>query len=133
MSERAGGAALPPLVLIVDDERRNRQLLEVMLRPEGYRLATAATGEEAIELMAHTRPDLVVLDVMMPGMDGYQVAARIKADDATSGIPVILLSSLDDSNSRAHGLRAGAEEFLTKPVNRAELAARVRSLLRRTD
>jgi len=133
MSVRPDAVPQGARILIVDDERRNRQLLEVMLQPEGYRLASAASGEEALELVARQRPNLILLDVMMPGMDGYQIAAIIKGNPATSGIPVILLSSLDDSNSRAHGLRAGAEEFLTKPVNRAALCARVRALLERPD
>ena len=119
-------------VLIVDDELRNRQLLEVMLEGEGYVLATAASGEEALEAVAKQPPDLILLDVMMPGVDGYQVAARIKGDVATAGIPIILLTALNDRNSRAHGLRAGAADVLTKPVNRAELLERVRGLLRAT-
>ena len=78
-------------------------------------------------------PDLIVLDVMMPGMDGYQVAARIKSGDATRHIPIIMLTALNDRNSMMHGLNAGAEEFLTKPVVRAELSLRVRNLLRLTE
>ena len=116
-------------ILIVDDEPQHRQLLEVMLAPEGFLLLTAASGEEALAMVAQQPPDLILLDVMMPGMDGYQVVARIKANPATKGIPVILLTALDDRSSRAHGLSAGAEDFLTKPVNRADLYARVRSLL----
>ena len=117
-------------ILIVDDELRNRELLEVMLQPEGYVLATAGSGEEALEMVARQPPDLVLLDVMMPGMDGYQVATRIKGNAATNGVFIVLLTALDDRNSRAHGLRAGAEDFLTKPVNRAELVERVGTLLR---
>lgn len=116
-------------VLIVDDERKNRQLIEVMLGAEGYQLLTATCGEDALAMVAVQPPDLVLLDVMMPGMDGYQVAARIKSDPATAAIPVVILTALGDRNSKAHGLGAGAVEFLTKPVNRAELCARVRGLL----
>ena len=116
-------------VLIVDDERMNVQLLEVMLEPEGYQLVTAGSGEAALEAVAHHAPDLVVLDVMMPGMTGYQVATRIKENPATRHIPIVMLSALDDPNSRAHGLSAGAEAFLTKPVNRAALCERVKELL----
>jgi DNA-binding response OmpR family regulator len=132
MNTRSGGAAPPARILIVDDERHNRQLLEVILEPEGYLLATATSGEEALAIVAQQPPDLILLDVMMPGMDGYQVAARIKADGATKDIPVIMLTALDDRSSRIHGLRVGAEDFLTKPVDRAELCVRVKKLLRRT-
>jgi CheY-like chemotaxis protein len=117
-------------ILIVDDEPRNRELFEVMLQPEGYVLASASSGEEALEIVARQPPDLVLLDVMMPGMDGYQVAARIKGNAATNGVFIILLTALDDRNSRSHGLRAGAEDVLTKPVSRAELCERVGKLLR---
>jgi diguanylate cyclase len=120
----------PARILIVDDERHNRRLLEVMLEPEGYLLTTAACGEDALALVAQQRPDLILLDVMMPGMDGYKVAGRIKGNVATRNTRIIMLTALDDHNSRTHGLRAGAEDFLTKPVNRAELCARVRNLLR---
>ncbi|MDP9201397.1 MAG: response regulator [Gemmatimonadota bacterium] len=117
-------------ILIVDDERLNRELLEVMLRPEGFLLLTAASGEEALAIVAQQPPDLILLDVMMPGMDGYQVAGKIKGNLATNSIPVIMFTALDDHNARMLGLSAGAEDFLTKPVDRAELCVRVRNLLR---
>ena len=120
----------PARVLIVDDEPHNRQLLEVMLAPEGLLLESAATGEEALAIVARRPTDLVLLDIMMPGMDGYQVAAAIKGDAATRNIPVIVVSALTDRDARLRGLRAGAEEFLTKPVDRLELCVRVRNLLR---
>jgi PAS domain S-box-containing protein len=120
----------PPRVLIVDDELHNRQLLEVMLTPEGFLLDTATSGEEALEMVAKAPPDLILLDIMMPGLDGYQVAARIKSNRATSNIPVIMITALDDRNSRMFGLSAGAEDFLSKPINRGELCTRVRNLLR---
>jgi CheY-like chemotaxis protein len=116
-------------VLIVDDERKNRQLIEVMLGEEGYQLSTAACGEDALAMIAEQPHDLILLDVMMPGMDGYQVAARVKGDPATAHIPVVILTALGDRNSRSHGLGAGAVEYLTKPINRAELCACVRSLI----
>jgi two-component system, cell cycle sensor histidine kinase and response regulator CckA len=120
----------PARVLVVDDERNNRQLVEVMLESEGFSPRMASSGEEALAIVAREPPDLILLDVMMPGMDGYQVVARIKADPATRGIPVILVTAMDDRNARMLGLNAGAEDFLTKPVDRAELCARVRNLLR---
>jgi len=120
----------PACVLIVDDERHNRELLEVMLKPEGYLLLSAANGVEALALVARQPPDLILLDVMMPGMNGYDMAARIKSDSATKNIPIVMLTALDDRNARMLGLSAGAEDFLTKPVDRGELSVRVRNLLR---
>src|ERR1700692_1827118 len=93
-------ADVPPRILIVDDERRNAELLKVMLTPEGYTLLTATNGEDALGLLAEQKPDLILLDVMMPGMDGYQVVAKIKENPATRNIPVIMLTALDDRNAR---------------------------------
>jgi len=127
----AGGVdERPACILIVDDERHNRELLEVMLKPEGFLLLSAANGEEALAIISRQPPDLILLDVMMPGMDGYEVAGRIKNDPDTKSIPIIMLTALDDRNARMLGLTAGAEDFLTKPLDRAELSVRVRNLLR---
>jgi signal transduction histidine kinase/DNA-binding response OmpR family regulator len=120
----------PAHVLIVDDELRNRELLKIMLAPEGYQLLTAASGEEALQSVAQQPPDLILLDVMMPETDGYHVAAKLKASAATKSIPVIMVTALDDRNARMLGLTAGADDFLSKPVDRAELCLRVRNLLR---
>jgi CheY-like chemotaxis protein len=117
-------------ILIVDDELHNRQLLEVMLAPEGMLLQTAGSGGEALAMVTAQAPDLILLDVMMPGMDGYEVTATIKRNPATRNIPVIMVTALDDRDARIRGLDAGAEEFLSKPVDRAELCVRVRNLLR---
>jgi two-component system cell cycle sensor histidine kinase/response regulator CckA len=117
-------------ILIVDNDRLNRELLEVMLAPEGFRLLTAASGDEALAIVARQAPDLILLDILMPDMDGYEVADRIKGDLATQNIPLIMISDLDDRNARMLGLNAGAEDFLSKPVDRAELCVRVRNLLR---
>jgi PAS domain S-box-containing protein len=119
-----------PRILIVDDERHNRQLLEVMLAPEKFVLQTAASGEDALAMVKRDPPDLILLDVMMPGMDGYQVANAIKNNIATKSIPVIMVTAIDDRGARMRGLTAGAEDFLSKPVDRAELCVRVRNLLR---
>src|SRR6185503_17227611 len=97
---RPDGAAAPARILVVDDERHNRQLLEVMLATEDVVVETAASGEEALALVAAQPPDLVLLDVMMPGIDGYQVASTIKANHATANIPVILITALDDRQAR---------------------------------
>jgi CheY-like chemotaxis protein len=120
----------PARILIVDDERQNRQLLEVLLLAEGYELDTAGSAEEALAAVRRQRPDLILLDIMMPGMDGYQVVARLKADPHTASIPVVMLSALDDRSSRSHGLTAGAAAFLSKPVDRLALREAVVSLLR---
>jgi CheY-like chemotaxis protein len=116
-------------VLIVDDERANRQLLEIMLEPEGYELLLATNGEEALAMVERQPPDLMVLDVMMPGMNGYVVTSRMKSNPATRHIPVLVLSSLDDQNSRAHAAGAGADGFLSKPVDRRGLCDLVRTML----
>jgi diguanylate cyclase (GGDEF)-like protein/PAS domain S-box-containing protein len=117
-------------ILIVDDELQNRKLLEALLLPEGYRTISAANGDEALAAIAKQAPDLILLDAMMPGMDGYQVASTLKGNPATSGIPIIMVTAQIDRSARLAGLNAGAEEFLTKPVDRAELWLRVRNLLR---
>ena len=131
MTLHPDAAELPARILIVDDERQNRALLEVMLGSQGFVLLTAASGEEALAIVAQRPPpDLILLDIMMPGMDGYQVVTKIKSDPATRHIPIIMLSALDDRNSIMYGLNAGAEDFLSKPVDRAELTVRVANLLR---
>ena len=117
-------------ILIVDDEPRNRSLLEALLQPEGYLTVTTNSGEEALAMVAEKPPDLILLDVMMPGMDGYDVAAKLKANPATRNLPIIMLSALGDRSSKLAGLNAGAEDFLTKPIDRVELWVRVRNLLR---
>jgi diguanylate cyclase (GGDEF)-like protein len=117
-------------ILIVDDQLRNRDLLEALLKPEGYLTVTANSGEEALAMVAETPPDLILLDVMMPGITGFHVAAKLKANPATCNLPIIMLSALGDRDSKLAGLNAGAEDFLTKPIDRVELWVRVRNLLR---
>jgi diguanylate cyclase (GGDEF)-like protein/PAS domain S-box-containing protein len=117
-------------ILIVDDEATNRKLLVALLQPEGYLIMCAANGEQALSMIAEQAPDLILLDIMMPGMDGYQVAEILKANPQTSSIPIIMVTARIDRSSRLSGLKAGAEDFLAKPVDRAELWLRVRNLLR---
>ena len=127
---RAGQPDHQEVLLLVDDEPRNLDLLEAMLAPDGFLFRRAGNGAEALASIAEQHPDLVLLDVMMPDMDGHRVVEIIKADAGTSNIPVIMVTALDDRKSRLLSLGAGAEDFLTKPVDRAELRARVRNLLR---
>jgi diguanylate cyclase (GGDEF)-like protein/PAS domain S-box-containing protein len=117
-------------ILIVDDESTNRRLLQALLGHEGYVTRTAGTGAQALSSIADDPPDLILLDVMMPGMDGRQVARAIKADPATSKIPIIMVTAQTDREARLAALDAGAEDFVSKPVDRAELWLRVRNLLR---
>ena len=130
MNAGSNAADTPARILIVDDELHNRELLQLMLKPEGFLLVSAANGEEALALVAQQPPDLILLDVMLPGMDGYEIAGKIKGDSATKNIPVVMLTALNDRNARMLGLSAGADDFLTKPVERAELLVRVKNLLR---
>lgn len=119
-------------LLIVDDEPQVRKLLETLLHHEGYQTVSASSGEEALQVVAQQAPDLILLDIMMPGMDGYEVASQLKSDDATAGIPIIMLSALSDAGAPVSGLESGAEEFISKPIERIELSLRVRNLLRLT-
>src|SRR6266545_6065017 len=125
--------AMPPKILIVDDTPHNVKMLVDLLSAKGYATVTAASGQEGLELVEAERPDLVLLDVMMPGMDGYEVCRRIRANPNYGILPVVMVTALDPARERIKGLEAGADDFLTKPVNMAELVARVRSLLRIKD
>ncbi|KAF2391545.1 EAL domain-containing response regulator [Pseudomonas frederiksbergensis] len=117
-------------LLIVDDEPHVCKLLQILLQNQGYQTLTAGSGEEALLMVAQQPPDLILLDIMMPGMDGFEVARQLKTDKATSNIPIIMLSALGEHSARISGLEAGAEDFLSKPVESAELWLRVRNLLR---
>ena len=117
-------------ILIVDDEPKNIKLLSVMLSGNQYEILSANNGQEALELIEKTPPDLILLDVMMPFLDGYEVARRLKDTPDTRHIPIILVTSLDGVEDKVKGLQAGAEEFLSRPVNKAELLARINSMLR---
>ena len=119
----------PATILMVDDEVQNLDLLEALLLPQGYRLLRAGSGEEAMAAVTAERPDLVLLDVMMPRLDGFEVCRRLKADAPTRFIPVVMVTSLRDVEDRIRGIEVGADDFLSKPVNRHELVTRVRASL----
>jgi len=119
-----------PLVLVVDDGEINRALVEAFLSDLDCRLRSAEDGPSALAAIDRETPDLVLLDVQMPGMDGYEVCRRIKAGPRGRLLPVVMLTALDNSNDRVLALEAGADDFMSKPVDRVELVARVRSALR---
>jgi len=117
-------------VLVVDDVPPNVKLLEAKLTSEYFDVLTAFSGPEALDVISREHPDIILLDVMMPGMDGFEVCRRIKGDPVTAHIPVVMVTALDQPSDRVAGLEAGADDFLTKPVQDLALFARVRSLVR---
>jgi putative two-component system response regulator len=117
-------------VLIVDDLEGNARLLQSLLRSEGCRVRLARDGYQALQMVNGEHPDLVLMDVLMPRLDGFEACRRLKSDPATRLIPVVLVTALQDSESRIRGLEVGADDFVSKPLNGPELRARVRSLLR---
>jgi adenylate cyclase len=117
-------------ILVVDDTPRNLKLLADLLAAKGYAVTTAADGPAALDKLAADAPDLVLLDVMMPGLSGYDVCRKIRQDPRTALLPVVLVTALDPQQERVKGIEAGADDFLSKPINQPELFARVKSLLR---
>ncbi len=117
-------------ILVVDDNEANLELLHAYAESIGCRVLTARNGLEAIELVDRDQPDLILLDVMMPRMSGFQVCAKIKGDPATRDIPVVMVTALNEVSDVERAVESGADDFLTKPIHRLELITRVKSLLR---
>jgi adenylate cyclase len=129
VSEMSAATEPAPKVLVVDDMPANVRLLEAILEPAGYSVVSASSGPEALDLVVADPPDLVLLDVQMAGMNGYEVCRRIRENEATELLPVVMVTS-HDSEARVDGIRAGADDFVTKPLDQQELLLRVRSLVR---
>jgi len=120
----------PAKILVVDDTPQNVKLLADLLTAKGYAVVTASSGVQALEKVPNETPDLVLLDVVMPEMSGYEVCRKIRTNPATATLPVVMVTALDPAQERVKGIDAGADDFLSKPINQQELLARVRSLLR---
>lgn len=118
------------VILVVDDEKQNLRLIESILAPLGYRTILSGDGEDALVQVREHNPDLILLDIMMPVMDGFDVARRLKGDEETKIIPIVMVTSLGDLEDKVKALEAGADDFLVKPVDSVELKARIRSLLK---
>ncbi len=123
----------PFKILIIDDEAAGRQLLEAILTPETYDVIIGENGEDGLELATTEMPDLILCDVIMPGMDGFEVCQKIRENGSTNHIPVFLITALDDRDSRIKGIGAGADDYISKPFDRVEIAAKIKNTLYRLE
>lgn len=121
---------ITPVILVVDDQPQNVELLEAHLVNQGYEIITASNGNEALRKLSENVVDLILLDVVMPYMDGFEVTRKIREDDVTRLLPIILVTALHDTENRVRGIESGCDDFLSKPIDKTELLARVRSLLK---
>ena len=122
--------ACPPRVLIADDNPQGVELLEAYLSSSGYEIKTAADGEETLRQVKEWQPDLILLDIMMPKISGFEVCKRLRAEVATRDIAVLMITALDQPSDMERAVEAGTDDFLTKPINKTELLMRVRSVLK---
>lgn len=117
-------------ILIVDDNQQNCELLDAYLADEGYQIEMVYDGQQTLDAVARQQPDLILLDIMMPRLSGYEVCHRLKSSEQTRGISILMITALAEMSDIEKGIDAGADDFLTKPINKLELITRVRSLLR---
>jgi two-component system cell cycle response regulator len=130
MSEDVQAVEPPGKILVVDDNQDNIEIIATRLRFRGYEILEASDGAQALALVREAAPDLILLDVMLPDIDGYEISRRIKGDNDLPFVPIILVTARDSTQDKVAGLDAGADDYLTKPINFPELEARVRSMLR---
>jgi CheY-like chemotaxis protein len=124
---------MKPKVLVVDDETRILRLMEATLVPAGYQVILAENGTEAITKASLSSPDVILLDVMMPGMDGFEVASKLRANKQTKGVPIVMVTALGEVKDRIKALESGADDFLTKPVDKTELLMRIKTLVEKSE